>query len=271
MKTIDEDRAYFNGRYFVGLGLSFQKYKTTWQAVDMIKSKGSSIRAWSKEGQLIELDVSFYVQLEKDHVIDFFHRYGMKEERYFAIFKRIATRAIKQVTVNYEAADFFEKRGTIREDMFAVMRERFRTDFMHVELLALRNIDLPDAFENKIVEKVVTAQEIKTEEHIKNTNVKLAEIEVILGTADAEIKFMLAKADADAVRLVEKAKSDGNAELRAAEGYLYAQLKDTLGFNAQELVKYRYAQLTRQLGTTSAVNRTLNVLIGFDSPVISAS
>jgi regulator of protease activity HflC (stomatin/prohibitin superfamily) len=84
---------------------------------------------------------------------------------YAPFYRKLAIRAIKEVAAEYEAQEFFLKRPEIRVKMNTRVRAALREYWAVVEIFNFRTVDLPNAFENKIVAKTVKAQQIKTAEN----------------------------------------------------------------------------------------------------------
>lgn len=261
LKSIEMDRVYNNGRYFVGLGLSFKEYPTSLQVIELRGDSGedSRLRAWSIEGQLVEIDLSFYYKLQRDQLVNFYLRYGQDWKSQIT---RIAIRSIKQISIKYSTEEFFLKRQIIGDDMRETLRTRLAQEFVDLEVFSLRGINIPDDFEAKIVDKVVTTQNVKTEINLAATAQLRAQIEVIKGQGDADVGLTLALARAESIKTVETAKSDGRKALRQQEAASYNLLNAALGFNSSDLVQYRFAQLT---DTLSKRTTPVNFVVGFDS------
>lgn len=263
-QTIDEEHgAYNNGRYFLGLGLSFIKYPANLIEVDFTGSK--ALRAWSREGQLINIDLGFYYRLDRDMLVDIYKRHS---DDYNSRIVQIAIRSIKEVTIQYEATDFFEQRKRIGDHMSRDLRKRMREEYVFVELFALRAVDIPDLFEAKVVNKVVKLQEKKTMTNKMLVSVQRAEITVVRGNGQAMADRAIAEAEASRVETVETAKANGNEMLLNQEALSYQKLSNVLGMNAMDLVKYRYSQLVNDVETA---NRTVTINVGFDAAGLSVS
>jgi regulator of protease activity HflC (stomatin/prohibitin superfamily) len=265
-KEIDEGGSpYYNGRYFTGLGSSFIKYSSTWN--EMTFDYGD-IRAWTKEGQLVYVDLIFFWEHDRENIVDFYYSYGDSASKYTDIFRDVAQRAVKKVTTSYEAAEFFTKRQQISAEMRVALRDTFREQGVLVQLFGMQSIDLPDAFEDKVNEKVVTAQEVKTQEWLKEIDVAYAEIDVITGEGDAWIQYKLADAEATAAEIISNAKAEGQARIRDSERRVYKEMQDALGFAPEQMLKLRWSRVMETM-QNNYEDRSLKFAIGFDSPIVN--
>jgi len=271
LKEIEESKVYNNGRYFLGLGVWFIDFQISLQQMQYsasIYGEHAALRAWSAEGQLITIDLSFYFRLDRDQIINLYKRY---EDQYYPRYSQISVRTLKAVTIQYTTVDFFTLRAAIGVHMKRDLRARLKQEFCTVEIFNLRAINIPTDFENKIISKVVQTQQQKTAENQKITAVLRAQIAVIEGNGYAIVNYTIAKASADALRTIEYARSDGLTRLRAQEAISYNNLQNVLGLNGTELLQYRWAEIAGKLDDTLTTlpNRTLSFLVGFASPTIT--
>jgi regulator of protease activity HflC (stomatin/prohibitin superfamily) len=259
---IQDNKVYDNGRYYLGVGLHFIKYPINLQNLDFIGTE--SVRCWSKEGQLLKLDVSMNYRLRRRDVIKIYRRY---ETGFHLRLKLIALESIKEVSTHYEATDFFNQRPQISEEMRNAIAAKFNTDFTDVELFNLRAIDLPDGFENKIVDKVVKAQEYQTAvNRLAIAQVRAAN-DVIRGNGDALINETLASANADAELVTENAKATALFHLRDTEAQAYSQLQLALNLTGADLLRFRWAQILDKL--QGKTDTDFSYIIGFDAPTLT--
>jgi len=240
LKEIEEGRVYNNGRYFLGLGVWFIVYPMEMQQMQFVGTAGerAALKAWSQEGQLMQLDISFYFRLDRDAIIMLYKRF---ENNYYSRYSQVAVRTIKAVSILYTADDFFTLRKIIGVHMKRDLRARLKQEFCTVEIFNLRAVNIPIDFETKIIQKVVQTQLQKTAENEKITAILRAQIAVIEGNGNAIVNYTIAKANADASRTIEFARSDGLARLRQQEAVSYNLLQQTLGLNGTELLQFRWA------------------------------
>lgn len=260
-KRIEEDKYYNNGRHFLGLGQSFITFPTTFVPIDFMEA--SALRCWSKEGQLVEIDVGFYYRLNRTRVSDIYSKYG---KDYHNRLTQIAVRSIKAVTIQYEATEFFEVRQNIGTHMLMQLRESFRNEYVTVELFALREISIPNNFEAKVVQKVVEAQARYTEEWIRDSVLAQANITVLQGQGEASVNLITANANAAATIVVAKAEADGLKLVSEQQAATFSELATTLELAPQDLLKYRFAKIKGEM--QHAHETSLSLILGFDNPVL---
>jgi len=153
----------------------------------------------------------------------------------------------------------------IGERMNRDLRVSLADENMILELFALRAVDIPDAFEAKIQDKVVTLQTAKTASYRKDTAIARAANDVQEGYGYAVINRTLAEANARALLTVETAHAEGIKLLASAEADAYQQLQNVLGLSAAPFLKYRWSQLLASLEASASPDRQARVALGFDS------
>jgi hypothetical protein len=260
---IDTSQIYNNGRYFLGLGLWFIRFPVHSQLIEYTGE--FALDAWSKEGQLINLDISFYYRLQRNNLVELYRRYG---QGYDAVFYNIGIVTLKSVTIQYTAVDFFTKRREIGARMKSALRARLLEEFATVDFFNLETVDVPDAFEQKILNKVVTNQQANIAVFTKRVNELEAQILLIQAKGTGAVNYTVAKANADASRVTNNAISLGSKYLRSQEAQSYAQLQNALGLSGQKLLAYRWAQLMNKLPDTGPARRNLQFFVGFKQAAI---
>lgn len=262
-RKIDESGPWFSGRYFVGLGSKFIKYPSTW---NLMVFEESEIKAWTHEGQQIEISMAMYWEFDRSRIVEFYYNYGNKEEDYIDVLKDIALRAVKKVCANYNATEFFSDRDLISRDANVALRAAFLEQGLVVQIASFLSFDLPDEFEAMIVSKVVMEQRVITEGWIAKINVSNAQIEVIKGEGDALVQLLTANANADASLVVSNAFADGQKRVQDAEAVNYQRIQTALAMSPDELLKLRVAKLPQDLETS---NPNIDFTFGYSAPIIT--
>ena len=115
-KVLDNSQVYTAGRVYVGVGGSFIKFPRNLQYVEFSPASGMPIDVWSKDGQSIFIECSFYYALSADHIFDVFKTFG---PNYNAIITGIATETLRTIATSYETEEFFTNRSSIDAAMSA--------------------------------------------------------------------------------------------------------------------------------------------------------
>jgi regulator of protease activity HflC (stomatin/prohibitin superfamily) len=127
--------------------------------------------------------------------------------------------ALQDVATVYNTIDFFTNRSVIDAAMQTALAERLYTAMrINVTEFNLLAIDVPDAFERAVLDKVITAQDVITLTNLRQSQVIRTEIAVVQQTAQAQVALINAAAAADGLRITKQAEADAFTSLMEARG-----------------------------------------------------
>lgn len=255
LKSIDEDRVYSNGRYFLGLGLSFIDFPLSASLIEFTNSAG--LRMWTQEGQLVIVDMSLMYRLQREKIIHLYRRY---KQDYHTRLVQITIRTVKKVSIQYTAEDFFQRRNTIGAHMRSELRIRLQDEFCTLEIFNLRRITIPEEFEKKIISKQIKEQIRQTRVYEKNTSLLRARKNIILGVTDANISFHLNSARAKQNEKIQIANAHAVRDLSSQEAASYDLVQNLLGISGSKILQYRYSKLMATIEETNITQRNLENL-----------
>lgn len=216
------------GTYLLGLGHSFIKFPKTIQQVELSKEHDADrgpVESRTSDGLEVVLDVSFQYSLISTKLYDLYMAY---KENYKSVIVAAAFDVINDKATGYTAYDFFVNRGKIGTEMEAALREALNECcYVTVNFFQLRDVDLPDPFENSISESEVKNQDIKkAEAEYDQTKIELdtkvqkakANKEVMMNKALGDAKSLLVKTKAEigGFELTEKALIEGYTNIKAS-------------------------------------------------------
>jgi len=263
LKTLDENRVYNNGRYFIGVGLSFIEFPITAELIEF--RYGGALRMWTNEGQLVLVDLSLMYRLERHNIIKLYKRY---KEDYKSRYKQIIVRACKKVSIQYTAEDFFTKRNLVGTHMRSELRRRMKQEFATLEIFNLRKIDIPAKFEQKVVEKQIVQQGKQTRIYQKETAVKRAEITIRQQVALAVVHLKIENATAIRDQRIEKAKAEALLAVALQEAKSYNDVQTELDVPGNMILKYRFSQMMESLDVDGK-SRNVQYFIGLKKKMLS--
>jgi len=174
------------GIYYLGFGNMFVEFPSTFQTMYFIRdTKGiveddehpsiqrGPLNARSSDGLEMVVSISFQWQLKEGSLRPLYDILGggtIEESLYRDEFVRFARAAIVESCANFAADRFFTNRTLITDDMLDKVIQAFtRPDLgmrLDIKGLQLREVDLPDAFDEEI---------IKTQEQMQEVEVAMAE------------------------------------------------------------------------------------------------
>lgn len=169
-QSINEDKIFRNGRHFIGLAHSFFVYPTKLLTVEFAErddignpdGQSGALSAGSKDGQAIEIEISFFIRLNTREASNVVNLYKEYRTTFMPTVISKATNAIKETTVKFETLEFFTNRTDISAEIHRALSVALESMSMDVEDVQLRSIKLSDKFEEAIIDKIVSAQADKT-------------------------------------------------------------------------------------------------------------
>jgi regulator of protease activity HflC (stomatin/prohibitin superfamily) len=124
---------------------------------DVIASGGNRLACWTKDGTNVYIDLSYFITLKKEKLLDFYLEYG---KNWLDFIVRLSYTIIKETTIQYTTEEFFTERNAIAEDITNNLVTGFDTNFneaVNLEDLQLRKIVFDDEFEEATVNKLIQA------------------------------------------------------------------------------------------------------------------
>jgi hypothetical protein len=124
----------------------------------------------------------------------------------------------------------------------ALTRQLATGAYADVSLFNLLAIDVPDAFDQAVQDKVLTAAAVITLEQTRLSQVIRSTIAVTDAYADANVTVIVANATAQGTVIRNQAEADAQVQYMTARGASLGQLAADLNFTtSKDLLKYLYA------------------------------
>jgi len=262
-RTYDQSIIYPSGRYFVGLGRFFFKYPISFQLIEFDGTPSAdnypTLTIFTKSGQTVYVDVSFYYRLDETKVIKIFENFKYYHDE---ILTREAQDIMKIVCSAYTVEDFFSKREIIAADMLKVLNELlYPKYYIWVSLIQLRNVALPGAVERSRIELVVAAQQTKTSQLNRDIVLIQKDTEVLKQKYSSNQTIVLGKANSEGYTLEQSAIAEGTRIVFETEANAWKNFTADLSLNTTQLVSYSFL---KYLKGDHARN---SLIVGFGSSV----
>lgn len=169
------------GLYFLGFGNMFVEFPSTFQTMYFIKEaanveddeehpsiKRPPLKARSSDGLEMTVAISLQWQLSKKSLKPLYNILGggsPEESLYRDEFVRFARAAVVESCANWAADAFFVNRTTITNDMLEYVTAAFQRPDLGLDIsiqgLQLREVDLPDKFDEEIIKMQEQMQEVE--------------------------------------------------------------------------------------------------------------
>lgn len=122
-KTV-EDKTYYHGIQFIGLGHGFQRYDIKLNTIEFSKANDATlpmIKCRTKDGLELDLETSLQYRVDPNSIFKIYTSYGTQEK---SILTRVIIDIISDTSTQYTANDFFTKRSEIQKQMKADLKKR---------------------------------------------------------------------------------------------------------------------------------------------------
>ena len=188
-KEVDTE-FYTGGIHFIGFQHSFIKFPKSVITIDFSDSSSADhdiIESRTLDGLEVNLEISFQYELQPKKLYKLYMDYG---EQYEEVMIKIVMDSINKVSNTYTAYNFFTDRAVISEDMEEEVELALNTT-MHtvIKFFQLKNVDLPNSFEDAIQLTEVKKQDIDKAEAERSK--VLVEIETRLQLAEQNTLIIL--------------------------------------------------------------------------------
>ena len=228
-----------NGIHFLGVGHSFIRFPKTVQTIEFSHERSANrgpISSRTSDGLEVTLEIPFQYILQPENIYQLYCKYG---KDYPQIFQNIAIHLLTEEATKYTAYNFFMDRGIIKDDFQKNLNEYFnKVLYSNIVFLQLRNVDLPELFEESIQESEVKKQDIQRA--LAEYNKMSVEVETKIKSAEYQKEIMIIKAKGEAIGMLNQneANCESLRKINDAQIQGYKKFKQSIGLNNNELFKY---------------------------------
>jgi regulator of protease activity HflC (stomatin/prohibitin superfamily) len=196
-----ENTVYEKGLYHIGIFNHFIKFPKTVQTIEFFDNLGNPgdilgpLNSRTRDGLLIHIQLAFQYRLQKDTILNLYGTFALAyEDRFIGQ----ARTTLRDVASYYNAIDFFTNRTIIGTDMQFILETDLNEMFADVIYFQMREIDLPDEFEDALKQVQIAQQQYQIALYEQEAAIVRAQTEIIEAQADANITILTAGADAEA-------------------------------------------------------------------------
>ncbi|PIR76818.1 MAG: band 7 protein [Candidatus Magasanikbacteria bacterium CG10_big_fil_rev_8_21_14_0_10_42_10] len=171
-----------------------------------------AIRALTKEGLQVDLDITVLYHLQEEHASDIYRDVGLGYDE--VVIRPLTRSTIREIVAQYSAKDIYsEKRGEASQMILETLQSKLDPRGIEVEDVLLRNVVLPDNLATSIEAKLQAEQESERYDFVLEKEKK-----------EAERKRIAAEGQRDAQQIINQSLTTRYLE------YLYIEsLKDREG------------------------------------------
>lgn len=236
-----EEQVYEEGLYFIGIFYDFLKFPGTWSTIEFshdLDADDIPLTAHTKDGLQVVIETSFQFRLNKSDILFLYGQFGMDYKDYF---RRVARSAIRDICGQFSAMEFYANRSDVIIAMGDTLFDNL-AELIEVGAFQLRNIDLPNSFEQATEQLEVARIEIEIAGYAQQAAIIEAQTLVLQAQAQANITIIEAQAEANSSIIAAQAAAEALNITLTQEGLLLAQLANMTGLNSTELLTYLWIQ-----------------------------
>lgn len=264
---IEEDKVYFEGRHYLGVGNEFILYPMAWQLIeftddvnvgetDYVCKVDTPLEAFTNDGLDIIIEVSFYFTIPPQQLINFYTNFGINYEDSLA---NECKTVLKNTAAQFEYSELFKGRIPLSKAMIKNLGRTLASRRCHLEKLLLRGIFFADNIESNIEESVCADQNATANIYKGKINAISENILTLQKQYNSEIEAVMAKAKKEASLLVQAAQADANALYANTSASAWKTYQDLTELDAEDLLRVQWA---RTLAATTSNDR---ISIGYDT------
>lgn len=231
------DKVYETGFYNRGPFKDFLKFPRNPQEINFFTTNTEPNRlpldSRTTDGLLISIEIAFHYQIQKENLRIL---YGTFAANYEQAFVGQARSTLRDACSMFKAIEFFNNRTTIGEMMQTILDTDLSVMYANVVFFQLREIDLPDEFEEALKQVQVAQQDYEVALHEQQSARIRAETSIIEAQANANITVLEAVADAEAYMIVMQAQADAINVTLAAQSEAYYAMGQQLNLTSTELL-----------------------------------
>jgi len=165
-KNVDHENIYEGGLQWIGLFNNFVTYPrihTSIEFSDNQEAQTKPLQSRTFEGLELTLHFAFQYALIKE---DLPKLYRLTEDTYEELFEKIARNVILLQAGEYTAPQYWQNRSYVAEEMRKSLDEMLQQAYARCTGFMMLRIDLPDSYENAIVDTQVVNQQISTQQAV---------------------------------------------------------------------------------------------------------
>lgn len=205
-KKADPSATYPEGRYFMGPAVSFYLFPTTVRTVEL------KVTARASDAYPLSLTFTFQYILDKDKIMDLYNRHSKNYEK---VYHRIAKEAVMKAIGGYTSGAFYEQRGKVLDDLYALICEQLKQQFAKCWGLQFKDIDLAPQLEKKLLTYEIDRWYVKK----KNAEQLISRVTSITDVVEADFQknISIVRSNSTAEQQIIKKQSESQARLLTKE------------------------------------------------------
>ena len=237
-KTIEDDRVYTSGRYWLGIARDFFRYPRTQQVIEF-KAGGDAapLITRSEEGQ-VTIECSLHLVLNMHEIVDLYRSFELNWKSQFV---RFAANAIQNTASSIRSAEtYYKDRQGVNDLFLQALRREFQGRFSTVVDFQLRKVSLPQSVESAIISRTVRREQERTETLRSQTEQINGRVSVLESEGSSNRSVIQQESDSKSQVILREATATANELRLDVTGRAYTALKERLGMESNDIMRYIY-------------------------------
>jgi len=242
---VDDTVLYEGGRHFLGLGHDFIVYPRTVQTISV-----SSQDVRSADGLQIEMDVTVQYVFAPLDATTLKNIYYLFQENYMTAFSFMIEASLRDISSDYYASDFYERRADLQQDMLSDLKTTFLNLSVSVDDLQLVNVGLPIGLSNEIQNTELAKQDAQSA--LNERNVQLLQLDTLTQQATYSIEILNYNRDnqVNLTLISAQSQADTLTSIYVAETMALSAILNALNLTDDQLESYMFLQALQNTGAT---------------------
>jgi len=263
---IEEDKVYFEGRHFLGVGYEFIFYPMAWQLVeytddvsvgkvDYVCKVDSPLDASTSEGSPMNVELSLYFTIPPQQLINFYTSYGINYQDSIA---NDCKKVLKDTLTHFSHEEVLKNRSTISGALVSALKRSLSRRRCVLEKLLLRGVNFTETIEAQNEDNVISQQK-STAAGYENLRKEIEEQCSTMKKEYAyEINKVISNAQKNATVLIEEAKAYATSIYANSTSYAWQKYQEVTELDTASLLRVQWA---RTLGATTSKD---SISLGYD-------
>ena len=216
------DRAVGPGRYFVGPAGRAIKFPRFDRTIEYTEDANTAISVRVRDGQIIELDLSFQYHIPREHLVDI---YRIHKQNFEPTLRGLARGILRDVAASHPSEMFFRNRTQLESEMRLRMQQEGNERLIEITGFQLRKIILPDELNNRLIDVELARQDARERQEqliLDRINAEAAATQLRLSTSRR--RFITEYEQATRVLVVQEEQQRRRVEQRTNQ--LVTQLQE---------------------------------------------
>eukprot|EP00928_Gymnodinium_smaydae_P081951 TRINITY_DN65383_c0_g1_i1.p1 TRINITY_DN65383_c0_g1~~TRINITY_DN65383_c0_g1_i1.p1 ORF type:complete len:403 (-),score=78.25 TRINITY_DN65383_c0_g1_i1:97-1158(-) len=243
-KVANTDAIYQPGRYFIGPFNNFLLFPSAVQTIEfsdeprlaVLGVRYEPLHTRTKEGLGLHLKVSLQYRLLPETLGKLYSEFNLNYEQVFI--SSIRDMLIKSAS-EFEASQLWKEREEFAFGMQKLVSKELAETYAECWGVQLMVIELPDEFEQSIVQTQVQQQYMLTRQQEQQSAQIRAHTDVIRAEYDRQVKVIMAAGSANRTITEKEAQAKAQQNVIDVESQVLQSIRTSLNIDAEGLVAYQ--------------------------------